>query len=77
MYRNVKSEIYSTLEQRANANLNIRITNKQKKMVLEGVPRSRINKVSRLDVINDDKRLVEIYVAVVKEMAIKYLVKVP
>ncbi|MED2763456.1 Rha family transcriptional regulator [Bacillus thuringiensis] len=76
MYRNIKNESYSILEQRANANLNIRITNKQKKMALEGVPKFRINKVSKLDVINDDKRLLEIYLAVVKEMAIKYQVKV-
>lgn len=45
-------------------------------MALEGVPKSRINKVSKLDVINDDKCLFEIYLVVVKEMAIKYQVKV-
>ncbi|MDO6634124.1 Rha family transcriptional regulator [Bacillus thuringiensis] len=76
MYRSIRNESYDILEHRANANLNIRVTNTQKKMALEGVPKSRINKVSKLDVINDDKRLLEIYLAVVKEMAIKYQVKV-
>ncbi|MED2764858.1 hypothetical protein P4283_22925 [Bacillus thuringiensis] len=75
-YRNIKNESCSILEQRANANLNIRIKNKQKKMALEAVPKSRINKVSKVDVINDDKRLLEVYLVVVKEMANKYQVKV-
>lgn len=74
-YRNIRNESYELLEQRANCNLNIRVTNKQKKMALEGTPKSRIDKVSKLDVIEEDKRLLEIYLAVVKEMAIKYNVK--
>jgi hypothetical protein len=74
-YRNIRNESYELLEQRANCNLNIRVTNKQKKMALEGTPKSKIDKVSKLDVIEEDKRLLEIYLAVVKEMAIKYNVK--
>lgn len=71
-YRFIRNESYQLLEQRANANLNIRVTNKQKKMALEGAPKSKIDKVSKLDVIDDDKRLLEIYLAVIKELAIKY-----
>lgn len=74
-HRNIRNESYELLEQRANANLNIRLINKQKKMALEGVLKSKINKVSKLDVIDEDKRLLEIYLAVVKEMAIKYNVQ--
>lgn len=73
-YRNIRNESYDLLEQRANAKLNIRVTNKQKKMALEGVPKSKIDKVSKLDVIEENKRLLEIYLAIVKEMAIKYQV---
>lgn len=71
-YRTIKNESYSVLSNRAGANLDIRLLNKQRKMALQGVPTSTINNVSKLDVINDDKKLTEIYVAVVKEMAIKY-----
>ncbi|KON88982.1 hypothetical protein AF332_20775 [Sporosarcina globispora] len=74
-YRNIRNESYEILEQRANAKLSIRVTNKQKKMALEGAAKSKIDKVSKLDVIDEDKRLLEIYLAVVKEMAIKYNVK--
>jgi GTP cyclohydrolase II len=75
-YRNIRNESYEILEHRAHANLGIRVTNKQKKMALEGAQKSKINKVSKIDVINDDKRLLEIYLAVVKEMAIKYQVEI-
>lgn len=75
-YRKIRNESYQVLEQRANANLSIRVTNKQKKMALEGVSKSKVDKVSKLDVIDEDKRLLEIYLTVIKEMAIKYQVEV-
>ncbi|MFS0822136.1 ORF6N domain-containing protein [Bacillus sp. 1P02SD] len=75
-YRFIRNESYQLLEQRASANLNIRVTNKQKKMALEGAPKSKIDKVSKLDAIDDDKRLLEIYLAVIKELAIKYQVEI-
>jgi hypothetical protein len=71
-FSNIKNESYDLLELRANAKLKIRLVNKKKKMALEGVAKSRVNKVSNLDVIDEDKRLLEIYLSVVKEMAIKY-----
>jgi Rha family phage regulatory protein len=73
-YRNIRNESYEILERRANAKLSTRVTNKKQKMALEGAQKSQINKVSKVDVISDDKRLLEIYLAVVKEMAIKYQV---
>jgi hypothetical protein len=75
-YRNIRNESYEILEQRANAKLNIRVNNKKQKMALEGAKKSNLDKVTKIDVINDDKRLLEIYLAVVKEMAIKYQVEV-
>ncbi|PEB52487.1 hypothetical protein COO03_11945 [Bacillus sp. AFS098217] len=73
-HRDIRNESYDMLEYRAKANLNIRVTNKKKKMALEGAPKSKIDKVSKLDVIGEDKKLLEIYLAVIKEMAIKYQV---
>ena len=75
-FREVRSESYELLEKRAGANLQIRLMNKRKKMAFEGVAKSRIDKVSKLDVIDEDKRLLEIYLAIVKEMAIRYSVDV-
>ncbi|WP_162920161.1 hypothetical protein [Paenisporosarcina cavernae] len=45
-------------------------------MALNGVAKSTVNKVSKLDAIADDSRLTEIYLAIVKELAVKYRVNV-
>lgn len=71
-YSEVRSESYKILEERARCLLSKRLTNKRQKMALEGVSKSRIDKVNYMDVIADDARLTEIYLAVVKEMAIKH-----
>lgn len=75
-FREVRKESYELLEKRAGAKLQIRLVNKQKKMALEGASKSKINNTSKLDVIDEDKRLLEIYLSVVKEMAIRYSVDV-
>jgi len=73
-YEGVRRESYELLEQRGNYKLQTRLINKRRKMLEEGVPKSKIDKVSKLDVIADDARLTEIYLAIVKEMAIRYKV---
>lgn len=68
----IRDEIYRLLEQRMGVALNIRLTNKKKTMSLNGVCKSKIDKLNQLDVIADDKKLIEGYIAIVKEMAVKY-----
>ena len=41
-------------------------------MEQSGISKSKQDKVNYLDVIDDDKKLIEGYIAIVKEMAIKY-----
>lgn len=64
--------MYKLLEQRMGVALGIRLTNKKKTMALNGVCKSKIDKLNQLDVIADDKKLIEGYIAIVKEMAIKH-----
>lgn len=71
-YKEVNSEIYQEVERRGNFNLSIRLTNKKQKMALNGASKSKLEKVNKVDVIADDKRLIEIYLAVVKDFAIKH-----
>nr|WP_302597065.1 Rha family transcriptional regulator [uncultured Cellulosilyticum sp.] len=71
-YKGVRDEVYKRVEQRAGANLKQRVINKQDRMRREGVSKSKVDKVSQIDIIAEDKRLKEIYIAIVKEMAIKY-----
>lgn len=73
-YQAVRNESYEKLEERAKCKLSVRVTNIRKRMALEGLPKSKIDKVSKLDAIAEDARLTEIYLAIVKEMAIQYKV---
>lgn len=70
--RVVREESYKLLEQRMGVALNIRLTNKKKTMALNGICKSKLDKLNQLDVIADDRKLVEGYIAIVKELAIKY-----
>jgi hypothetical protein len=76
-HQTVRHDIYKEVERRGGFNLETRLTNKRRRMADEGVNKSKRDKLSKLDVISDDKRLIEIYVAVVKEFAIKYGISVP
>lgn len=73
-YRDVRNEIYEELERRAKVLLKTRLTNKRRRMADEGVCKSKRNKLTKVDVIADDKKLIEIYLAVVKDFAIKHRV---
>ena len=68
----IRKESYDLLEKRANCKLSVRRTNLQRVMLENGVSKSKVDKVNYLDVIDRDNRLKEIYIAIVKEMAIKY-----
>lgn len=70
-YQEIQSEIYQELERRASCKLSIRLTNKRNVMAGEGVSKSKRDKLNKVDVIADDKKLVEIYMVIVKEFAIK------
>lgn len=71
-YREVQADIYQELDRRAGSSLKTRVTNKRRRMADEGVSKSKRDKLSKLDVIAEDKRLLEIYLAIVKEFAVKY-----
>lgn len=68
----VRSESYKILEERMHVALNVRLANKKKTNALNGMCKSKIDKLNQLDVIADDPKLIEGYIAIIKEMAIKY-----
>ena len=70
--RLVYEEIYRSIESRAGVSLSTRLTNKRNRMAGEGVCKSKRDKLTRIDIIAEDKKLIEIYVAIVKELAVKY-----
>lgn len=71
-FKEVRAESYELLEKRMGVNLKQRLTNKRRRMAEEGVCKSKRDKLSYVDIIAEDKKLIEGYTAIVKEMAIKY-----
>lgn len=71
-YQEIQADIYEELERRGNCRLGIRLTNMRNTAAGNGVSQSKRNKMNKLDVIEDEKRLLEIYLIIVKEFAIKY-----
>jgi len=71
VYQDVRNESYELLESRAKCRLSIRLNNRKRDMALEGASKSKVDKVNKMDVIASDDRLTEIYLAIVKETAIK------
>lgn len=68
----IREESYQILEERMHVILKTRLTNKKKTLALNGVAKSTIDKLNYLDVIAEDPKLIEGYIAIIKEMAVKY-----
>ena len=70
--RDIYLDIYDEVECRAGANLSVRLENLRDRLYDRGASDSKINRLNYVDVIADDKKLTEIYIAIVKEMAVKF-----
>lgn len=71
-YADLRAEMYKVLEQRAGCDLSTRVRNLQNRMNEKGSTKTAIDKVCRMDVIESDKRLKEIFSKIVAEYEIKY-----
>lgn len=74
-YPDINNEAFELVELRGHCNLDLRLLNRKKRMREAGATSNLLRSQNRVDVIADDKRLTEIYIAVVKELAVKYGVK--
>ena len=68
----LRKESYNILNKRTGIKLETRLTNKRRRMADEGVCKSKRDKLNYIDIISEDKKELEVYLAIVKEMAIKY-----
>lgn len=68
----LKREIYKLLDTRLGVDVNRRLLEKKKRMALEGVCKSKIDKVNVLDVIAEDKKLIDGYVNIIRQYALKH-----
>lgn len=68
----IRTISYKLLEQRAKCDLSIRINNKLVRAKRQGYSSIQIDNLNYLDVIEEDPHLKEIYLTIVKQLAIKY-----
>jgi len=71
-YKDVNTACYQELEQTAKVNLGIRLNNLRKRMKAAGETSSACKKMTNLDIIERDPKLKEMYITIVKKMAIRY-----
>lgn len=74
--RDTNKEVFKLVDERAGVSLETRLTNKRRRMAEEGVCKSKRDKLNKVDIIADDKKLIDIYTHIVKQMCIKYSVAV-
>lgn len=69
--KEVNAEVFRLVDARAGASLATRLQNMRQRMSDEGICKSKRDKLTKVDVIEKDKKLIEIYLAIVKEMAVQ------
>ena len=68
----LRAEMYSELEHRAGCDLNRRIRNRRERMAESGCTKTEISALNKMDIIEDDKNLREIFSKIVGEYEIRY-----
>lgn len=72
----IKNAAYLHTQKLGHSNLETRLTHRRERMLMNGATAKMIQDLNKLDVIGDDPKLVEIYCETVRQMAIKYGVKI-
>jgi Rha family phage regulatory protein len=72
-FKEMRIESYEKLEQRAHVDLKRRLSNYKVRLMESGASKTAINKANRMDIIEQDPKLREIYSAIIKEYTIKHV----
>lgn len=75
-FRDIRKQSYTELEKRAHCRLGVQLKNAQKRMEEQGASKTQIKQLRFLDMIDKSQRLIEIYLSVVKDMAIHHGVSI-
>lgn len=70
-YKEVSVESYQILESKGHCNLETRLNNRKKNMIAQGLGKTAVSKINKLDIIAEDHKLREIYISIIRQMAIK------
>lgn len=72
-FQAMRNDTYKELEARARCDLKARLRNLLKRLEEQGATKTQLEKTTRLDVIEADPRLKEIYTTIIKELSLKYV----
>lgn len=72
-FRDMRAESYRILEERAGCDLEKRLDNLKERKREAGATATEVNKTNKIEVIEGDQKLREIYTAIIKELVIKYV----
>lgn len=70
--RDVQAEVYHLMRERFSVDVKTRRTNMRRRAAEEGMCQSKRDKLSCVDAIAQDKKAIEAYLAILKDMAIRY-----
>lgn len=71
-FKDVRSESYKLLEQRAKVNLERRLDNLKARLLKNGASKTKLMAINKINIIDDDPKLREIYGKIVSEYIIRY-----
>lgn len=71
-YKKLRTDMYTELERRDGCDLNARLRNKRIRMSENGCTKTEINALNKMDLIEEDKKLREIFSKIVTEYEVRY-----
>lgn len=71
-YQAIRHEFYERLEAEARCDLDRRLKNKKERAYKAGLNKNKIKELNKLDIIEEDARLINSAIAVLKKMSIQY-----
>lgn len=71
-YQTIRHEFYERLEAEARCDLDRRLKNKKERALRAGFSKNKIKEINKLDIIEEDARLINSAIAVLKKMSIQY-----
>jgi hypothetical protein len=72
-YQEIRRDSYKLLESRAHVDLERRLDNLRARLLKEGASKTAINEKNKMDVIDADPKLREIYTSIVREYMVKHV----
>lgn len=71
-FKDLRTAMYMELDKRAHVDTKRRLNNMKERMLYEGTSKSAVDRLNRMDVIEQDAKLREIFSKIVSEYEIKY-----